>query len=82
MTKTTNQNPFQTYDLGISAALISTGFQLADLDKSNNRKVLFIFNRDEGIDDAVNEYWSDRLQVNARDYFETIKMIKSRIYSD
>lgn len=76
-----HQNYFYTYDLGCSAALISVGFELISLDKQNQRKVLFIFKRKVGIDDAVNDYFSDRLEVSARKLFDNTKMLKNRIYS-
>ncbi len=82
MTKIINQKPFQTYDLGISAALITLGYRLLDLDKSNPRKVQFHFIFEESIEEVVNSYWSDNLEVNPRTYFDNIKMLKNRLYTD
>ena len=73
---------FYTHDLGCSAALIATGFELISLDKANPRKALFNFHRERGIDEAASDYWADRLKINARKYFDTIKMLKNRLYSD
>lgn len=75
-------NFFYTYDLGCSAALVSVGYELVSMDKANPRKVQFIFARREGIDDAVNDYFSDKLQVRARTLFDNVKMMKNRIYSE
>lgn len=75
-------NYFYTYDLGCSAALTSVGFELVGLDKENPRKVRFMFAKKVGIDEAVGEYWSDKLQVNARTLFDNVKMLKNRIYSE
>jgi hypothetical protein len=72
---------FTTFDLGCSAALISAGFELISLDKENPRKVLFIFKTKVGIEKAINDYFSDRLKVNARTLFNDIKLVKNRIYS-
>ncbi len=74
------QKAFQTYDLGLASSLVSLGYQLADLEKSNPRKVLFIFQKEDGIDEVIGDYWSDNLQVNARSHFDNIKMLKNRIY--
>lgn len=71
-----------TYDLGCSSALISAGFELVSLDKTNPRKVQFIFRREVGIEKVVDEYWADRLEVKARAFFDNIKMLKNRIYSE
>lgn len=73
---------FQSYDLGCCAALISKDFELVDLDKSNQNKVLFVFNQSQELDEAVNDYWVGKLYVSARLMFETIKMLKNRIYSN
>lgn len=74
-------NNFSTFDLGCSATLISVGFELMSLDKSNPRKVLFVFKNQVGIDEIVNDYFSGKLQVSARALFDNIKMLKNRIYS-
>lgn len=73
---------FCTYDLGCSAALISASFELISLDKKNRRKVQFIFRREDGIEKVVNDYWADKLQVKARAFFDNMKMLKNRIYSE
>lgn len=73
---------YQTYDLGCSAALISVGFELASLDKTNPHKVLFIFCEDAEIENVVDDYWADRLEVKARAFFDNVKMLKNRIYSE
>lgn len=74
------EKQFSTYDLGLASSLISLGYQLTDLEKSNPKKVLFIFQKEDDIDEAIEDYWSDNLQVNARSHFDNIKMLKNRIY--
>ena len=71
-----------TYDLGAAAALISAGFQLALLDKTNPQKVQFAFVREAGIERIVDDYWADRLEVKARSFFDNLKMLKNRLYSE
>lgn len=73
---------FATYDLGCSSALISSGLELVSLDKTNPRKVQFIFRRENRIEKVVDDYWADRLEVKARTFFDNIKMLKNRIYSE
>lgn len=73
---------FQSYDLGACAALVSVGYELISLDKTNPRKVLFIFQNEHGIEQTVKDYWSDKLQVNARSMFDNIRMLKNQIYSE
>lgn len=73
---------FRSFDLGLSAALISAGFSLISLDKGDQRKVQFIFRRSDGIDSIVEKYWDDKLEIRARTYFDALKMLKNRIYSE
>jgi len=71
-----------TFDLGCSSVLISAGFDLVSLEKSNPRKVQFIFRKETGIEKTVDDYWADRLEIKARTFFDNIKMLKNRIYSE
>ena len=71
-----------TFDLGCASAVVGAGYKLLSLCKDNPRKVQFIFNRSEGLLKVVDNYWADRLIVKARTYFDTIKMLKNRIYSE
>lgn len=77
-----NSNFFYTFDLGLSAALVSVGFSLVSLDRGNLRKVQFVFRRGDGMDDVIDTYWADRLEVKARTYFDATKMLKNRLYSE
>lgn len=97
-TKTTKQTPidedlqyiplddpslvFTTYDLGVSAALLCTNFKILSVDKENPRKALFIFQKADGIEDSVDRYFSDRLEVKARSYFDHLKALKNMLYSE
>lgn len=71
-----------TYDLGVAAALLCEKFELLALDRANKRKVLFVFKRARGIDETANRYFADRLELNARAFFDQLKALKSRLYSE
>lgn len=71
-----------TYDLGVSAALTCAGFELLQVEKSNPRKALFVFRRADGIDETADQYFADRLELKARAYFDAIKALKNRLYSE
>ncbi len=72
---------YLTFDLGCSSALVSSGFELVSLDKSNPKKVQFIFHRELGIEKVADDYFADRLSLKARGFFDNIKSIKNRLYS-
>jgi len=80
--ETTTQEIFQTYDMGCAAGLVSVGFELKSLDRSNPQKVLFCFKYEVDIEEAADDYFVDKLQINARTYFDNIKMLKNRIYTN
>lgn len=75
-------NYLYTFDLGAAASLVTAGFELVSLDKANPKKVQFIFRREVGIDKVVDDYWADRFQIRARAFFDNVKMLKNRIYSE
>ena len=68
------------YDLGASAALLCRGFKLISIDKTNARKALFVFRKTKEIDKVANSYFADQLGLNARQFFDQIKALKSRLY--
>lgn len=73
---------FTTYDLGVSTALLCAGFQLLSVDKADPRKALFIFQKEDGIEDVADRYFSDRLEVKARSFFDHLKALKNKLYSE
>lgn len=74
-------NFFTTFDLGGCAALTCSGYELMAVDKTNPSKALFVFRREEGIEETIDSYWADRLEVKARRYFDQLKAVKNKLYS-
>ncbi len=72
---------FITFDIGLASALVTLGYTLFDVDKTNPRKSQFIFRRDEQIDKMVTKYWDNTLSVPARSIVDNLKMLKNRLYS-
>ncbi len=73
---------FTTYDIGVSAALLCCGYELLSVDKQNPRKALFVFSKDIQIEEFTDLYFSDRLDVKARSYFDHLKALKNMLYSE
>lgn len=73
---------FTTYDLGLAGALLTVGYKLQGLDRTNNRRALFMFVHKQGIDVSANRFFTDDLRVNARSYFDNLKALKNNLYSD
>ena len=75
-----DNNVFTTYDLGLSAAILASGYKLKNLDRTN-RRALFVFEHKSGIDVTANKFLADELRVKARSYFDSLKALKSKLYS-
>lgn len=73
---------FTTFDLGLTCALFCLEHELYAVDKENNpNKAQFVFRRDKNMERDIEDYWNDRLKLNARSYFDSIRTIKNRLYS-
>jgi hypothetical protein len=75
------QNYFITYDLFLSSTLVTLGFRIDSLGKQDKQKVSFYFQRERGLDEAVQSYWAKSLLVEPQAFAANLKMVKNRIYS-
>lgn len=73
---------FTTFDLGLAAALIAAGYTLDHLDKTNPNKAQFAFKRTYGVEETFKRFWDMKLHVDAQTYFNALKLLKNRLYSD
>ena len=73
---------FSTYDLGLSVVLTTLKYELLELDKSNLKKIRFIFKRENNIEQTANDYFNDNIKLSALALFNNQKNLKNRIYSD
>ena len=76
------ENTFATTDLGIAAALLTADFELLNLDKSDPHKVKFVFSRGDGITKVADDFWSNRLEQKVRSFWDNVKVLKNRLYSN
>ena len=72
---------YRTQDLALAAALVVCGFELSQLEQIDYRKMLFVFKPHEKLTAAVDAYWSDKLRVSPKRYFDALKHLKTRIYA-
>lgn len=79
--KHVNKKVFETSDLALSTT-ISIWFPLQSVDKSEPRRVVFIFERTKDLDELVDKYWRKELLVEPRLYFDQLKSLKARLYSN
>jgi len=71
---------YKTSDLGLSATLTAIGFPVKSIDKTNPRRVVFLFENSPELQTKVNEFWSQDLLLPAAVLLENIRMLKARIY--
>lgn len=77
----TTNNEFSTSDLALATAL-SLWQKVEDIDRSNPRKALFIFMRTEELEKLIDAYFRDELTVSPQAYFNQMRAIKARLYSE
>lgn len=71
---------FSTTDLALGAFLRTSGFVLEQTDRSNARRIAFLFEDSAQLREAVDGFWSGSLKVEPTAYFQAIKDLKNRIY--
>lgn len=74
------QRLYKTSDLGLTTTL-SLYFPIRTIDRSNPRKVLFVFDQTGELNDLVDKYWRNEIIVEPQTFINQIKNIKTRIYS-
>lgn len=70
---------FSTTDMAL-AAYLSMKFPIAKLDRTDPRRVLFIFNTVDGLSQALDWYFAGKVTVDPKAYFSALKTLKSRLY--
>ena len=78
--KNYESEPFITADLNLTSSLLTLGFEIWNLDKTNP-KAQFIFQRSPSLDLTVKRYWNGKLRIDPRLFSDNQKMIKVRLFS-
>ncbi|MBI2451049.1 MAG: hypothetical protein HYV52_01770 [Parcubacteria group bacterium] len=73
---------FSTFDLGLAAVLLTLKYELLELDRSYPKKIRFIFRRERNIEQVINDYFDDKIELPAQSLLQNQKILKNRIYSD
>lgn len=68
-------------DLGLATA-IALYHPLEFIDRANPRKAVFVFRKEKSVKETISKYWNGQLNVNALEYFNQLKSIKTRLYSE
>ena len=76
-----NQDSFATYDIAIAAYLLCVGHEMVGFDRSNPKKVLFIFRKQENTQKEVDRYWDGQTFIDAQAFFNNLRRLKNQIHS-
>lgn len=72
---------YSTSDLSLAAA-ISLTIPVEAVNRINPNKVQFLFKKSEELNKIIDGYWRDLLKVSPSVYFNQLKTLKARIYSE
>ena len=72
---------YSTVDLALATA-ISLWHPIDAIDKQNPRKATFLFRRNHNLDQIIESYWKRELKIEPQTYFNQLKAIKARLYSE
>lgn len=77
-----NADNYKTNDFALAVTLLCYGFNILELDRTNPRRVYFIYNQSEALESAVSDFWDNKLTVNPKTFLSTQKELKARVFSD
>jgi hypothetical protein len=71
----------KTADMGLAASLVASGFNVVDVERSDPRRVVFVFINNPELQEHISRFWSDDLLLPAGLLLDSIRKLKARIYS-
>ena len=74
------ENYYYSNDIDVASALVCKGYTLVDIVPINHTKATFVFKNHLAIVDAVDGFWSNRIEVRPQEFANARKNLKSRIY--
>lgn len=75
-------NTFETTDLHLASVLLSLGYTLDCIDKREPHKAIFLFLRDDKLDEIIQSFWARALKIEPLSLLTSLKLIKNRLYSN
>jgi hypothetical protein len=67
-------------DFDLAVTLLSKGFAMNMIRDDGYGKKIFVFKHERNIDDVINGYWSNQIDVKPLDFVNNRKNLKSRIF--
>lgn len=67
-----------TTELPLAASLQSLGF-IPTLEKTSDKKIVFVFSKTPETEKAMSDYWTNLLKVNPKLLWNSVRELKSRM---
>lgn len=80
--KNTADTTYITKDFYLAAFLLTNGLEIVNLDRTDPRRVYFVFHDVEARTSLVEDFLFGRAKVEPKQYAGTIKEIKQLLYSN
>lgn len=74
-------NEYRTKDLFL-ATVLAIKFPVKQIDKTDERRMFFVFDDSDKLQKRVDDYWNGNLLENPISLFNEMKGIKSRMYDN
>lgn len=74
------KNYYYSNDIDVASTLICKGYELTDITPISHNKATFVFKNHPAITDAVEGFWSNRIEVRPLEFANVRKNLKSRIF--
>ena len=71
---------YKTADLALATAT-SLFYPLRNIAKQNPKKAYFLFEWSSSLEEFISSYWHGEVKVEPQAYFNQLKVIKARLYS-
>lgn len=76
-----NSTHYLTSDLALVTTL-SLKFSIEEIDRSNPRKAVFVFRRSPELEELVDQFFSNKLQISPQVFFNQLRDVKNRLYAE
>lgn len=72
----------KTSDFTLASTLYSLGFNIAGIDKTNPKRVVFYFKKTSDLETTVDKYFNNQVKINPLDFDRAQREIRAQIHTD
>ena len=72
----------KTSDFTLASSLLCVGHDIIGIDKTNRKRVVFIFKRTSDLEVHMKDYFERRLRVEPVGFVQTQRELRGRIHTD